>query len=263
MLVLNTRWNTYLHLPCLQKNTNNTVPIVHLANANLPAPPSTWHTAPLLLLLVVADRVRDLENRPLIQNDFFWNLNSENVDVWVADLCVQAASVVICSCVRSRDLWVVSLPFAERDRLLPTTQAVPCEENISIQFCLLYLLVMKRKTSNGAKCRKTFFSETQEPLIWPALKVKVDVEQVRVTIVLLIQDRSYSASLPWLCRCTPWCCIDSCPLPLNGISPPEYDQSATFFVINMNWYIQFLWGRFQNSGIVQLNRLNDLFTERK
>ena len=56
----------------------------------------------------------------------------------------------------------------------------------------------------------------------------------RVTIVLLIQDRSYSASLPWLCRCTPWCCIDSCPLPLNGISPPEYDESATFLVINVN-----------------------------
>ena len=45
----------------------------------------------------------------------------------------------------------------------------------------------------------------------------------------------YSASLPWLCRCTPWCCIDSCPLPLSGICPPEYDQSATFFGINVNW----------------------------
>ena len=53
-------------LPSKKENDSNTVPIVHLANANLPAPPSTRHTAPLLLLLVVADRVRDLENCPLI-----------------------------------------------------------------------------------------------------------------------------------------------------------------------------------------------------
>ena len=101
MLVLNTRWNTYHHLPCPQKKKiiSNTVPIVHLANANLPAPPRTRHTAPLLLLLVVADRVRDLKNHPFLKSEFIkcWCLSR-----W--PLCPGYVRCYLSLCLKSRSL---------------------------------------------------------------------------------------------------------------------------------------------------------------